>query len=85
MRQAVIYVSLCGSLILYMLTINLFESMLLFVLFGLMPGSEQQLSAAQMLTIHGVIGSALASYVARRHIRNAARALSTSRLKPQTS
>lgn len=52
MRQATTILSLLGSFIIFALTVNLFETSVMFVLFGILPDGSQRLSANQMLTIY---------------------------------
>lgn len=52
MRQAIVAVSLLGSLTIFALSVHLFDTLVMFLLFGILPGQERQLSANQMLTIY---------------------------------
>ena len=81
MRQFVIYGSLFGSLTILMLTINLFDTLLMFIFFGIVPNSTQQLSANQMLTVHGSIALLLAAYAFRRKITSLVQAISIHRTR----
>ena len=55
MRQMVIGLSLLGSLLIFALTVDLFDTIVLFLLFGILPGRTAPLSPDQMLTIYAVI------------------------------
>lgn len=52
MRQLTVAVSLTGSFIIYALVVNLFDALFMFLLFGVLPGRTEQLSANHMLTIY---------------------------------
>lgn len=69
MRRFLIVSSLSGSLIIFAHVTALYEKVLLFVLFGILPGSETPLEANAML----VIWSLLFIAVSRRWIMKIAR------------
>lgn len=81
MRQFVIYASLCGSLTILMLTVNLFDTLLMFIFFGIVPNSDQQLSANQMLTVHGGIAGLLTAFVLRKKIASLFQAIAAYRTR----
>lgn len=48
MREFIILASLIGSAVVFVLTINLPEHLLMFVLFGILPGENTMLTPLQM-------------------------------------
>ena len=52
MRQAITVISLLGSFMVFALTIDLFDSLFMFVLFGVVPGRAEPIAANQMLSIY---------------------------------
>ena len=72
MRELIISTSLVGSLIVFAFVINVPENLLMFILFGIVPGSNTVLSPLQMqqfwlvvLTVFGMsaFGSRLTHYL----------------------
>lgn len=59
MKQTIIYSSLVGWFILFCLATNLFESIAMFLLFGIVPWSSTALSAQSMLLFYFVIAAAM--------------------------
>lgn len=55
MRQMIIGLSLLGSLLIFALTVDLFDMIVLFLLFGILPGRTAPLSPDHMLTIYAVV------------------------------
>ena len=51
MRRSLIIASLVGSFGIFALTTGLFEQLFMFVLFGILPGSHEALSASTMLAL----------------------------------
>lgn len=52
MRQVVTTLSLVGSFVIFALTIDLFGQVVMFALFGFVPGRSEPLSADQMIGIY---------------------------------
>jgi hypothetical protein len=65
MRQATIVLSLAGSFMLYALTVNLFDTIFMFVLFGILPSRTEPLSADQMLAINGTATMIVLAFMSR--------------------
>jgi hypothetical protein len=65
MRQVVVWLSLTGSALVFALTIDLFDVMVMFLLFGILPGRIEPLSADQMLAIYGVATASVCLYSLR--------------------
>ena len=55
MRQIVIGLCLLGSLLIFALTVDLFDTIVLFLLFGILPGRTAPLSPDHMLSIYAVV------------------------------
>ncbi len=68
MRQGVIIASLIGSFLVFALTIDLFDTLFMFVLFGIIPGRVEPLSANQMLLIYAVASLGTIAYALRGRI-----------------
>ena len=62
MRQVVVWSSLIGSAFVLALTVELFDNMVMFLLFGILPGRVEPLSADQMLLIYGVATASVFLY-----------------------
>ena len=65
MRQAIIWLNLTGSFIVFALTIQLFDVVVMFLLFGIIPGRIEPLSADQMLAIYGAAAAVVCLYSLR--------------------
>ena len=68
MRQLIIALNLLGSFILLALTIDLFDTLFMFALFGILPGQAEPLSANQMLTIYAAASIFVFIYALRAQI-----------------
>lgn len=55
MRRSLIIASLAGSFGILTLTSGVFEHLFMFVLFGMLPGSNEPLSASAMLALWGLV------------------------------
>ena len=55
MRRSLIIASLTGSFGIFTLTSGLFEHLFMFVLFGILPGSSESLSASTMLVLWSLL------------------------------
>lgn len=65
MRQTAIATSLLGSFVLFALTINLFDTLVMFLLFGILPGQDTPVSANQMLAIYAGATVIVVTYALR--------------------
>ncbi len=70
MRRAVIYSCLIGWLVIFCLTINLFESVTMFLLFGVVPWSQAALSAQSMLVFYYTIALAIVVISLRKQLKD---------------
>jgi hypothetical protein len=70
MRQAVICMSLIGSFIVFALTIDLLNSIFMFLLFGILPGREEPLSANHMLAIYALATVFVFAYATRTTVQS---------------
>ena len=70
MRRAVIYTCLIGWLVIFCLTIDFFESLTMFLLFGIVPWSHISLSAQNMLTFYYLIASVIIFIVIRKQLKS---------------
>lgn len=52
MRRSIIYTCLIGSLAIFCLTSGLIEAIVMFLLFGIVPGRVQALSAQEMMAFY---------------------------------
>lgn len=75
MRQGVIIANLTGSFIVFALTIDLFDTLFMFVLFGIVPGRTEPLSANQMLFIYSAASIVTVAYALRGRFVAMARSL----------
>ncbi|MDQ5932017.1 MAG: hypothetical protein QG649_102 [Patescibacteria group bacterium] len=62
MNKVVTILSIFGSFIIYALTVDLFEQLFMFVLFGFIPGRAEPLTANQMLFIYGFATIVVTTY-----------------------
>ncbi len=65
MRQLLTFLNLTGSFIVLALTIDLFDTMFMFLLFGILPNRSESLSANQMLIIYGTASAIVAGFALR--------------------
>lgn len=65
MRQLLTFLNLFGSFIVLALTIDLFDTMFMFLLFGVLPNRSEPLSANQMLMIYGAASVIVAGFAVR--------------------
>ena len=70
MRRAIIYTCLIGWLVIFCLTINFFESLAMFLLFGIVPWSHASLSARDMLAFYYLTTSLVVFIVIRKQFKN---------------
>lgn len=68
MRQAIIFLSLLGSFTVFALTVQLFDILVMFLLFGILPGQATPLSANQMLVIYSAATGFVTLYALRGSI-----------------
>lgn len=73
MRQAIITLCLFGSFIVFALTVNLFDTLVMFILFGILPNDTTRVSPDQMLLIHGGSALVITLYALRRSVRTGAK------------
>jgi hypothetical protein len=55
-RKLIISTCLVGSFVIFAAVINLYDAMFMFLLFGILPGRDEQLSANQMLVLYSTAG-----------------------------
>lgn len=79
MRRAITMINLIGSFIVFGLTIGLFDTLVMFLLFGLIPGRDVALSATQMLTFYGVLVACIAAVSMRGSVNAIAQAFKSQR------
>ena len=65
MRESVIITSLIGSFVIFSLSVDLFSTLFMFVLFGILPGQSQPLSASSMLSVYSFAAGTVSLYVLR--------------------
>lgn len=70
MRQVIVSLSLIGSFMVLALTIDLFDSLVMFLLFGILPGRVDPLSANQMLGIYATASVLVGGYALRPAVGN---------------
>lgn len=56
MKQSIIASSLLGSLCIYLLVINFFETAVMLLLFGIYPGAASAISPQAMLLGYAIVG-----------------------------
>lgn len=69
MRNSLIKVSLAGSLIVFALTIDLFDAIFMFVFFGIVPLKAEPIPAVQMLLVYTAAGLFVLTYAFRANIK----------------
>lgn len=79
MRQVIIVLSLTGSFMVLATVINLFDTLIMFLLFGILPDRTTPLSANQMLMIYGSATLVVAVYASRGAVISFQRALQARR------
>ena len=70
MRRIVIYGCLVGQLVIFCLATNLFESVTMFLLFGIVPWSNGSLSAQSMLTFYYAAGTVAVAITLRKQLKD---------------
>ena len=79
MRTSIIIASLIGSFLVFSASTDLFNSLFMLVLFGVVPGSNVPLPADQMLTIYALCASVIVAYCLRGGAHNLIRLLRINR------
>lgn len=80
MRQVIITFSLLGSFIIFASTVQLFDVVVMFLLFGIVPGHHEPISARIMLIGYAAAAVGTMGYILRAKVPVLAQKL-TSRLK----
>lgn len=83
MRRVIIGSCLIGQLIIFCLTANLFESLTMFLLFGVVPWQQTALSPQIMLGFYYVAASAVITLGFRRHFNQLLTSLRFNRSRAQ--
>jgi hypothetical protein len=65
MRESLIISSIVGSFIIFCLSIDFFDALIMFVLFGVLPGQVSPLSASSMLVIYTSAATVVGMYALR--------------------
>lgn len=65
MRQLIIAFSLIGSFVVYAAVVDLFDTLVMFLLFGILPGRSEPISANHMLSIYTFASIAVLVYAFR--------------------
>lgn len=73
MRRHVIIASLAGSLAIFLQTINFFESVVMFLLFGIVPWQIDPLSPHLMLALYYLLFATVALVIFRKHVTSVIR------------
>lgn len=68
MRRAIIYSSLVGQLVIFCLASNIFESITMFLLFGVVPWQTSPLSPQIMLSFYYLAASSILVFCFRKQI-----------------
>lgn len=69
MRRLLIKASLAGSLIVFALSIDLFDAIFMFVFFGVVPLKAEPIPAVQMLLVYMAAGLFVLAYGFRANIK----------------
>jgi hypothetical protein len=72
MRKLIIVFNLLGSAIVFGLSIDAYDSFVMFLLFGIVPGSETPLSASEMLALHATASFILIAAMMAGHLKKLA-------------
>lgn len=75
MRRLLIIASLAGSITIFALSIDLFDSLFMFVLFGVVPFKAQPIPATEMMLIYSLAGLAVLTYAFRGSLQSLLRSL----------
>ena len=70
MRRSLITTSLVGSLTIFVLTIDLFDAIFMFVFFGIVPFNTEPIPAIQMLLVYVAAGAFVLAYALRTRIKS---------------
>lgn len=70
MRRTLIITSLLGSLVIFALTIDLFDAIFMFVFFGVTPFRAEPIPAVQMLLVYSLTASVIIVYALRGRIES---------------
>lgn len=65
MRRMLIIASLAGSLIVFALSVNLFDTLFMFIFFGVVPFKSEPIPADEMLLVYIVAGAFVLAYALR--------------------
>ena len=68
MRQLIIASSLIGSFLIFSMVVNLFDTLVMFLLFGILPGRSEPVSANNMLAIYTAATFVVAGYAFRSNL-----------------
>lgn len=68
MRRAIVYSCLIGQLVIFCLASNVFESITLFLLFGVLPWQSAPLSPQAMMVFYSAVISAILTACFRKQI-----------------
>ncbi len=68
MRQAITIFSLFGSFVIFALTVNLFETVVMLLLFGVLPDRSEPISANVMLSVYVASGTLVFGYIVQRNL-----------------
>lgn len=71
MRQVIVVSSLIGSFMVYAAAIDLPSNLVMFLLFGIVPGSERVVPASQMLAAYSTATILVAGYSLRPFVQSA--------------
>lgn len=68
MRQAITILCLVGSFVIFSLTINLLEVVVMLLLFGILPDRNEPIPANVMLAVYAASGAFVLGYIAQRNL-----------------
>ena len=77
MRQLIIASSLIGSFLIFSMVVNLLVTLVMFLLFGILPGRPEPVSANNMLAIYTAATIVVAGYAFRSNISSLSSSLRT--------
>ena len=83
MRRAIIYSCLVGQLVILCLVTNAFESLTMFVLFGVVPWQSTPLSPHAMLSFYYLAAGTIITFCFRKQITALPQNLRTTRSQTQ--
>lgn len=70
MKRTITYINLFGSLLIFCFATNIFDSIFMFLFFGIVPGRVDPISAQEMLAFYFSVSMILVTVILRKRLNN---------------